>query len=43
MSAAPLTRAVAIALGAIVIQFAIFGDVSPRQVREAAAALFGDG
>src|SRR6266487_3061013 len=26
-----------------VIQLAIFGDVSPQQVREAAAALFGDG
>lgn len=26
-----------------VVQFAVFGDVSPRQVREAAAVLFGDG
>jgi len=26
-----------------VIQFAVLGDVSPQQVREAAAALFGDG
>ncbi|MGN6177004.1 MAG: TetR family transcriptional regulator C-terminal domain-containing protein, partial [Streptosporangiaceae bacterium] len=36
-------RLVMALLQGYVIQFAIFGDVSPRQVREAAAALFGDG